>query len=317
MQKTQGGLGRGLGALLPQHANPQMYGQSSAVHTAAPEPASAPTPIPMRQTPFEPSPTVSVAPVPRIHGRLMHISPNNIVANPRQPRLYFAEEDLTDLMASVKEHGILQPLVVTLRGDGKYELIAGERRLRSARAVGLETVPVIVREANDQQKLELALIENIQRSDLNAVEEARAYQSMMDDFALTQEDVAGRVGKSRSQIANTVRLLDLPADMLVAVIDGRLTKSHARTLLSELNDAKRRDLFDRMIGSGMSVRSAESSTSRRQSTAKDPNILALESALREKLGTKVTIDTKGTNSSITIHCYSKEDLAAMIRRLNG
>ena len=131
MQKTQGGLGRGLGALLPQHANPQMYGQSSTAQYSASTPVSistpptaAPTPIPMRETSTDVLPTVSVAPVPRIHGRLMHISPNNIVANPRQPRLYFAEEDLTDLMASVKEHGILQPLVVTLRGDGKYELIA-------------------------------------------------------------------------------------------------------------------------------------------------------------------------------------------------
>lgn len=307
MRKTQGGLGRGLSALLPP------AGSSHAPMT------DVVTPAPVFSAP--PPKMESVVAPREIETKkdnlLLHISPSDIVANPRQPRHHFAEEDLTDLMASVQEHGILQPLVVSVRQDGAYELIAGERRLRAARAVGLKSVPVIVRDVTEQQKLELALIENIQRADLNAVEEAKAYQMLMEDFGMTQEDVAGRVGKSRSQVANTLRLLDLSADMLAAVIEGRITKSHARTLLSEPNDTRRRELFERMLGGEVTVRSAETSASRRQSAAKDPNILALESALREKLGTKVSIDSHGAKSTITIHCYSKEDLAAMIRQLNA
>lgn len=249
--------------------------------------------------------------------RILRVSPNDIRANPRQPRAHFASDDLTDLMASIQEHGILQPLVVSACTDGSYELIAGERRLRAARAVGLEKVPVILREATERQKLEWALIENIQRADLNAVEEARAYRMLMDDFSLTQEDVAGRVGKSRSQIANTLRLLELPSDMLTAVALGQITKSHARTLLAEPNANRRRLLFERMLHGGVSVRSAESSTPQRQHGAvKDPNTVALEEQLRQKFATKVTIDTKGRTQVIAIHCYSREDLLEMVRRLS-
>ena len=291
MQKPQGGLGRGLGALLPAGNVGTMSVQEPMIVTQ------------------EPSVAVSDA------DRVLHLSPSDIVPNPRQPRHHFAEESLADLKASILEHGIMQPLVVTRRIDGTYELIAGERRLRSAKAVGLKTVPAVVRVANEQQKLELALIENIQRADLNAVEEARAYRQLMEDFGLTQEDVAGRVGKSRSQIANTVRLLELPTDILAAVVDGRISKSHARTLLAEPNEGRRRALFEKMIGGGMTVRGAEAVASRR-GTVKDPNIAALEVMLRERLGTKVTIDAKGAESTIAIHCYSKEDLAEMVKRLS-
>lgn len=298
MQKVQGGLGRGLGALLPS--------------------SNAPTTMIDVKAPVVVAVSVPSEPIHSQTEQLLHISVNDIVANPRQPRTLFAEEDLTDLMASVLEHGVLQPLIVTVKGDGKYELIAGERRLRSARAVGLATVPVVVRDANDQQKLEIALIENIQRADLNAVEEARAYRALMDDFDLTQENVAGRVGKGRSHIANTVRLLDLPEEMIAAVLDGRISKSHARTLLSEQNEERRLMLFEKMLNGGVSVRNAEASVApRRESNSKDPNIVALEVMLREKLGTKVSIDDKGSKSTITIYCYSPEDLRAMIGRIGA
>ncbi|MEK7633090.1 MAG: ParB/RepB/Spo0J family partition protein [Patescibacteria group bacterium] len=322
MQKTQGGLGRGLGALLPPAGSSMntVERNERSLRLSEMSEENSPQHQVVAQLAQGGNPPIAQGASRSLSGsddRLLRVSPTDIVANPRQPRHHFAEEDLTDLMASVKEHGILQPLVVSVREDGKYELIAGERRLRSARAVGLESVPVIVRNVTDQQKLELALIENIQRADLNAVEEAKAYKMLIDDFNLTQEDVAGRVGKSRSQVANTLRLLDLPTDMLAAVVEGRITKSHARTLLSEPNDARRRELFERMLGGGVTVRSAESLTSQRRAVSKDSNILALESALREKLGTKVSIDMHGAKSTITIHCYSKEDLAAMIRQLNA
>ncbi len=298
MQKVQGGLGRGLGSLLPSSMAPLVISVQSDT-------------LPVVE---------KIANVNRIieqsYDRILQVSPDRIVANPRQPRLFFQPDDLSDLMASIKEHGIISPLVVTGKGDGTYELIAGERRLRAARAVGLSIVPVIVRQASDQQKLELALIENIQRSDLNAVEEAKAYQQLIDDFELSQEEVAGRVGKGRSVIANTLRLLALPSDMLSAVIDGRISKSHARTLLAEPNEEKRRLLFNRMTGSGMTVRHAESETRRSPAKFKDPNIAAIEVTLREKLGTKVTIDVRGSQSTIAIHCYSREDLVEMVKRLN-
>ncbi len=291
MQKPKGGLGRGLGSLLPQ------------------QPA-APTQTPPLMTPPDVVHDGSL--------QVREISPSSIIKNPHQPRTRFAEEDLADLKASIKEHGILQPLVVTDVGGGKFELIAGERRLRSAMAVGLEKVPVIVREADEQQKLELALIENIQRADLNAVEEARAYKSLMENFGMTQEKVAERVGKSRSQVANMTRLLELDDDILEALIEGRLTKSHARTLLAEPDHHARRDLFGQMLQGGMTVRTAEAKAgakTRKPRADKDPNIGAIEAQLREKLGTKVTIDMQNGIGKVAIHFYSKDDLRSLIERL--
>ncbi|KKW30787.1 MAG: Chromosome segregation DNA-binding protein [Candidatus Uhrbacteria bacterium GW2011_GWD2_52_7] len=295
MQKPKGGLGRGLGSLLPQQPLPQQ--------------------APVLQQPIA-APDVVHDEGLRIH----EISPSAIVENPHQPRTHFAEEELSDLKASIQEHGILQPLVVTDLGGGKYELIAGERRLRSARAVGLNKVPVIVREADEQQKLELALIENIQRADLNAVEEARAYKSLIENFGLTQEAVSGRVGKSRSQVANMMRLLELDDDILDALMMGRISKSHARTLLAEPDHHARRDLFTQMLEGGMTVRTAEAkagSRSRKLRPDKDPNIAAIEAQLREKLGTKVAIDMQNGIGKVAIHFYSKDDLRSLIERLTS
>lgn len=290
MNKPQGGLGRGLGALIPQKI--------------APEPQS------------EAGKEVSVS------LRHEYVPVGSIVPNPHQPRKHFSEEELANLAESVKEHGVLQPLVVTDLGDGRFELIAGERRLRASKSAGLSEVPVIIRGASKQEKVELALIENIQRHDLNPVEEALAYQSLADLFDMTHEEVAKRVGKSRSQVTNTIRLLDLDQDILDALVAKKITKSHARTLLSEPDRTKRRSIFSQMLSGGMTVRQAEAKTSEhnqsssKASTAdKDPNIIALENQLREELETKVKISMKEGRGSITVHFYSKGDLKMLIEKL--
>ena len=286
MNKPSGGLGRGLGSLLP----PKIVEQKQ-------------------------DPDVERA----VKASVAEISPSEIVENPHQPRKHFAPEDLEDLMASVKEHGILQPLVVTRLDGGKYELIAGERRLRASRMLKLEKVPVVIRTATEQQKLELALIENIQRQQLNAVEEAISFQALADQFSLSHEEIAKRVGKSRSYIANTLRLLDLNEEMRQAVMEKKLSRSHARTLLAEPDLQKRQELFEQMLKGGMTVREAEAragATKKRTApSGKDPNMAALESELRQALGTKVEIQMNAGKGKLSIHFYSKEDLKELIKRI--
>ncbi|MDP2631898.1 MAG: ParB/RepB/Spo0J family partition protein [Candidatus Uhrbacteria bacterium] len=283
MTKPTGGLGRGLGALIPQKIAPPP--ETDAGRAASAEPTEVPV--------------------------------DSIVENPHQPRKFFSPSDLEDLLSSIKEHGILQPLVVTRIAEDTYELIAGERRLRASRMLGLKMVPVVIRRANDQQKLELALIENIQRQDLNPIEEAQAYQALIDQFSLSQDDVAKRVGKSRPHVANTVRLLDLSDEMLEALSSGKITKSHARTLLAESDVLRRDELFKQMLAGGMTVRQAEAKAGARTKVAKavDPNVAAMEADLRESLGTKVTVDLKAGSGKITIHFYSKEELKELLNRL--
>lgn len=311
MNKPKGGLGRGLGALLPQQGV-----SSSPKPFIAPAPVPIPVPVAAANVNVVEEPVIDVAPA---DFKILEISPSQIAENPHQPRYHFAPDELEDLKASIKEHGILQPLVVTSLGGGKYELIAGERRLRSARAIGMDKVPVIVRKADEQQKLELALIENIQRAELNAVEEAKAYKSLIENFGLTQEDAARRVGKSRSQVANTMRLLELDDEILLALVEGKISKSHARTLLAEPNLSVRMSLFRQMMNGGMTVRAAEARAGnivRRSRPGKDANIAAIEAELREKLGTKVTIDMVGGTGKVSIHFYSKDDLKSLIERLS-
>ncbi|MEK7615131.1 MAG: ParB/RepB/Spo0J family partition protein [Patescibacteria group bacterium] len=257
--------------------------------------------------------------IPESHQEVREISVADIQVNPRQPRSYFAPSDLEDLINSIQAHGILQPLIVT-HVDGVYELIAGERRLRASQTLGLKTVPVIVREANDQQKLELALIENIQRQDLNAFEEAVAFRALVDEFNLTQEQVAKRVGKSRSNVTNILRLLELPEEMLQALKENKITKSHARTLLAESDTKKQLALFQQMLTGEVSVREAEarvggSKKSTHTTPSKDPNLAAHERKLREVLGTKVDVAEHGGKGKISISFYSREELLELLERL--
>lgn len=251
------------------------------------------------------------------------LDPQKIRVNVEQPRTVFLDGALDELTESIREHGILQPLVVTEIAPGEYELIAGERRLRAARRLGLTQVPVTVRPfAALKDKLVLALIENIQRQDLNAVEEGRAYRRLADEYRLSHEDIAHRMGKSRSAVTNAMRLLDLDADMLEALEEGRITKSHARTLLAEPVPTLRTALFTKMLGGGVTVREAEARAGTRGraslgSGMKDANVVALEGALREKLGTKVSLEHRGGPGKITISYYSKEDLRRVVALIAG
>lgn len=267
--------------------------------------------------------TITEQVIPSARREVVEVAVEKVRPNPRQPRAHFAPEELAELVSSIKEHGVLQPLTVTRAGDG-YELVAGERRLRASKLAGLKTVPAIVRDASEQQKLEWAIIENTQRADLNPVEEALGYKALTEEFGLTQDEVARKVGKSRSAVANMLRLLELPEEMLFAIRDGRITKSHARTLLAEPDDAKRRALYQSMLSGGVSVREAEARVAHAAGAkrapsgggAKDPNIAAHERRLREILGTKVSIQEKGGKGKVTIEFYSKEELIGLLDKLS-
>ncbi|HFE67069.1 MAG TPA: ParB/RepB/Spo0J family partition protein [Chloroflexi bacterium] len=275
------GLGRGLGALIPSDI----------------------------ATPLDESSSVRIVPV-------QAISPN-----PHQPRSVMDEAKLAELAASIREHGLIQPLIVTRQGD-KYILIAGERRWRAAQRAGLAEAPVIVKEATPQAMLELAIIENIQRADLNPLEEAYAYRQLMEEFGLTQEEVAQRVGKGRSTVANLVRLTNLPPEIQQAVADGRISGAHARALLSLPTPEAQINAMNVVIKRRLNVRETEAlvkkllldkppapKTRRRLS----PEMADLQNQFRERLGTKVNIELSdsGEGGKVVIHYYSDEDLQAI------
>ena len=242
--------------------------------------------------------------------------------NPHQPRKEFDEDALQELADSIREHGILQAITVEDAGNGSFYIIAGERRTRAAKIAGLLEVPVQLRKFSDQKKLEIALIENIQREDLNPIEEAEAYYQLMEISGLSQEQVAARVGKNRSTVANAVRLLKLPEDMRNALVQGHITSGHARALLSVKENADMRILYAKIIGNGMNVRDAEEMARSLNEGAgngvkkpkepkqetKDPNITELEQKFIEKLGTKVQIKGSMDRGSLEIHFFTKDDL---------
>ena len=221
------------------------------------------------------------------------------------------------MAASIKEHGILQPLLVTERLDGGYELVAGERRWRAAQMVGLATVPALIKKFADQQKLEVALIENIQRENLNPLEEAFAYQRLMEEFSLTQQDVAEKVGKSRPAIANAIRLLGLPEEVKTALVDKRINTGQARALLSLEDPAKQLDMLSSMLGQRITVRELERAVGKQNPKKghRDPNLNYLEDQLRTALGTKVTLTKKGERGTIVIDYYSQEELSNLIKKI--
>lgn len=296
------GLGRGLGALIPTSVAP-----SPTVEPASNELSG------LRQVPVE-----------------------DIVPNPRQPRATITPDALAELAASIREHGIIQPLIVT-RGHSTdrapYQLIAGERRWRAAQLAGLKSVPVLIKEATPQQLLELALVENIQRADLNALEEAAAYQSLIAEFGLSQHAVADRVGKSRVAVANILRLLRLPDPIKALLMEDALSEGHARALLGLEDDESMCRAAEQIVARNLTVRQAEELVRRLQAVADaaqaitegqaapdDPNAShtrRLEEAFRGALGTKVALSRGRRGGKLIIHFYSDEELQTIYEHIVG
>ncbi|MBI4354902.1 MAG: ParB/RepB/Spo0J family partition protein [Candidatus Omnitrophica bacterium] len=241
-----------------------------------------------------------------------------VTANRWQPRERFNEEKQEELIASIKENGLLQPIVVRPRAGG-YELIAGERRLRAAQALGHAEIPAVIRDVDDRGALELSLLENLQRDDLNAIEAARGCQRLIDEFSLTQEQVAQRLGKNRSSVANSLRLLKLPGAIQAALQHEELTEGHARALLGLATTAEQLRVFEQLRREHLSVREVEHATRRthraKRSGASDPHLRALEEQLQRHLGTRVRIVHGRKRGRIIIEYYSSEDLTRLSRQL--
>lgn len=283
-------LGRGLDALLPQKE---------------------------RQQPPAEAATAEV----RSAGSIIEVDIDRVRPNPRQPREHFKEDALESMAASLRERGMLQPLVVREQGDG-YQIIAGERRWRSAQKAGWHRVPVIVREATTVEALELALIENVQREDLNPLEEARAYDYLASEAGLTQAEVAERVGRQRSTVANFIRLLTLPEEVQGLLVDGALTMGHARALLGLDGAAEQRRLAQEIADKGLSVRQTEAHVRRAAATKagaprdEDPDTVAAQDRLSRALGARVTIRGK-EKGRIEIRFASLEELDRLYEQLLG
>ncbi|HAZ96100.1 ParB/RepB/Spo0J family partition protein [uncultured Treponema sp.] len=304
MAKHQG-LGKGLGALMQEVDLSEEFSENGVQlkENAAPVNLNLPAGISSDE-----------------NGTLW-VDPVLLKPNPRQPRTYFDDEKLAELTESVRKEGILSPVIIEDANDGTFFIIAGERRTRAAKAAGLKKIPVQLRKYSEQRKLEVALIENIQRTDLNALEEAQAYYDLMELGNLTQDQVAERVGKNRSTVANCLRLLKLPEDIQKALVTDSISSGHARAILSLENDSDKRILFGKIIGQGLSVRQSENiakemkggissaaKTDFKPEPKKDPNLAALEQKLIERLGTKVQLKGGFSKGTISINYFSSEDL---------
>lgn len=310
------GLGRGIGALIPtadQAERPVDVFFPGAKIAPAPEAPSANA---------DAAPEAELEAVPGIH--LIQVDPQAIVPNPRQPRTHFNPEDLAELVHSVREFGVLQPVVVRKNSDGEYELIMGERRTRAAREAGLESIPAIVRDTADEDLLRDALLENLHRSELNPLEEASAYQQLLDDFGITQEELATRIGRSRPQISNTIRLLKLPVPVQQRVAAGVLTAGHARAILSVDSPEAMQRLADKVVNEDLSVRATEEAAKSQPSAGKAPKptpgarrayLDELAGKLGDRLNTRVRIALGARKGQVTIDFASIQDLNRILEEL--
>jgi len=246
---------------------------------------------------------------------------NDIITNPYQPRIDFDKEKLSELANSLKNHGIIQPLLVSRKGE-KFELVAGERRLQAAKLAGITKVPVIVKAVENKEKLELAIIENVQRHNLNPIEEAKAYHKLIMEFKMNQEEVADKMGKSRSSVANKIRLLGLSIDAVRALNEGKITEGHAKIILSLEDKEKQKILLDMILEKQLTVRQAEnkineiSNSLRKRKAIVDPEIRDLEEKFSSALGTRVKVKRMGKEGGrIMIDYYSKEELNGIARKI--
>jgi len=260
----------------------------------------------------------------QVENSVMLIPVEMVLPNPRQPRRTMQTEELEELTTSIRENGVLQPLIVTVgETDGQFILIAGERRLQAARLAGLATVPVLVHQATDQQRLELAIIENVQRSNLSSLEEAEAYRQLAEDFDLSHEEIAGRVGKSRVAVTNTLRLLRLPDSVKNALIESRISEGHARALLALQTGEAQTAALRTVLAQELNVRQTEELVRKlcgekprhKPKPVPSPDLAELEERLRSSLGTKVSLHPGRKGGTLTIHYYSEEELNALLERL--
>ncbi len=298
MTQPKRGLGRGLDALIPG-------GSAHAAETPS---------APVQARPAGPH-TVDI---------------DLIAPNPEQPRTHFEPAKLRELAESIRVHGIIQPLIVAQAGGGTYQLIAGERRLQAARLAGLHTVPVVVREAAGNELLEVALIENIQRADLNAIEEANAYRRLTEEHGLTQEETARRVGKSRAAVTNALRLLSLENEIRRSLVSGEISEGHARALLGLPEGRGRIQAWRDVVKRHLSVRDTESlvrrllaenpatsATTGAVTSRRDANLADIESRLRRALGTRIAVTPVKKGARIVIECYSAEEFDNVVNTLLG
>src|SRR5690242_5751321 len=320
--RPRGGLGRGLGALIPTAPAPGAPDGSPSPGPDAPAPAQ----FSIAAVPAAPaSRAQELAPVPG--ARFAELPVAAIDPNSRQPRHVFDEEALEELKASIQEVGFLQPIVVRETGGGRYEIVMGERRWRAAQAIGRETIPAIVRETRDDAMLRDALLENIHRANLNPLEEAAAYQQLLDEFGATHEELAKRIGRSRPQISNTIRLLNLPAPVQRRVAAGVLSAGHARALLG-LEDAEEQEtLAHRIVAEGLSVRTTEelvavsvaeggsakkAAAPQRRSKPHAPALSDLADRLSDRFDTRVKVDIGRRKGRITIEFATVDDLERIV-----
>ncbi|WP_243226286.1 ParB/RepB/Spo0J family partition protein [Microbacterium sp. CIAB417] len=306
------GLGRGIGALIP----------TSEASEARPVDVFFPgASAPKSDAAKEEAPQEELLTVPG--ARLIQVDPHAIVPNPRQPRTNFDPDDLAELVHSVREFGVLQPVVVRDTGDGTYELIMGERRTRAAREADLETIPAILRETADEDLLRDALLENLHRSQLNPLEEASAYQQLLEDFGITQEQLATRIGRSRPQISNTIRLLRLPVPVQQRVAAGVLSAGHARAILSVEDGESMQRLADKIVNEDLSVRAAEAAAKGAAAVkrpapkagARRAHLDEIAERLGDRLNTRVKISISARKGQIAIDFATIQDLNRILSEL--